>query len=72
MRLHNLPNGTDKILGSHEKPIKCVEYAPSSGVVVTGSWDETMKLWDSRTSSPCIGVYKQPGQQFLLQNPKQK
>ena len=46
-------------VGTHEAPIKCVEYCPEVNVVITGSWDSTVKLWDPRT--PCAaGSFSQP------------
>lgn len=46
-------------MGTHEAPIKCVEYCPEVNVVITGSWDSTVKLWDPRT--PCgAGSFSQP------------
>ena len=38
----------------------------SPDVVVTGSWDETIKVWDSRAASPLIGTYRQPGRVFTM------
>lgn len=36
-----------------------MEYCPEVNVMVTGSWDQTVKLWDPRT--PCnAGTFSQP------------
>lgn len=50
---------TDNLVGTHDAPIRCVEYCPEVNVMVTGSWDQTVKLWDPRT--PCnAGTFSQP------------
>ena len=50
---------TESVVGTHELPVKCVEYCPEVNVIVTGSWDQTVKLWDPRT--PCnAGSFSQP------------
>ena len=46
-------------VGTHEDSIKCVEYCPDVNVVVTGSWDSNVKLWDPRTPN-CTGSFAQP------------
>lgn len=49
----------DTIVGTHEAPIRCVEYCPEVNVMVTGSWDMSVRLWDPRT--PCnAGTFTQP------------
>jgi len=53
-------------LGKHLKPIKCVAYSATHNTIITGSWDETIKLWDTRSPSPCIGTYEQPGRVFTM------
>ncbi|KAJ1985752.1 mitotic spindle checkpoint protein Bub3 [Dimargaris cristalligena] len=42
---------TQVSLGTHEAPVKCVKFADAHGVVVTGSWDKTVGLWDPRASA---------------------
>lgn len=49
----------DTIVGTHDAPIRCVEYCPEVNVMVTGSWDRSVRLWDPRT--PCnAGTFTQP------------
>ena len=31
----------------------------TTGLIVTGSWDKNIKLWDPR-SNQCTGTYQQP------------
>ena len=49
---------TENFLGNHLDAIKCVEYCPELGLVITGSWDKTVKLWDPRQKH-MIGMYDQ-------------
>ncbi len=52
---------SEEILGTHLDAIKCVEYCPMLGLVVTGSWDKTIKLWDPRQKH-MVGMYDQNGE----------
>ena len=53
------PPTVENLVGTHDAPIRCVEYCPEVNVMVTGSWDQTVKLWDPRT--PCnAGTFSQP------------
>ena len=57
--------GSGTNVGTHDAPIRCVEYCPDVNVVITGSWDSTVKLWDPRT--PCsAGTFPQPDKVRLL------
>lgn len=65
VKLHQFEgNGNERNLGRHEKPVKCVECDKNTGMIVTGSWDETVKLWDPRAANASFGTYKQPGMLF--------
>lgn len=46
-------------VGSHDAAIRCVEFAPDVNVVVSGSWDSTVKLWDPRGPT-AAGTFNQP------------
>lgn len=51
VRRQDLETRQPTTLGEHAAPIRCVEYCPLLDVVVTGSWDKTVCLWDQRSSS---------------------
>jgi len=62
----DLITSKEVILGEHSQPIRCVEYSPSPSIVITGSWDQTIKLWDVRSQNHCIGTFGQPGRVFTM------
>lgn len=39
-------------IAEHSAPIKCIAHVPQLPCIVTGSWDQTVKFWDMRQSSP--------------------
>lgn len=45
----------------HDAPVRCVRYFEANGtpMVVTGSWDKTIKYWDLRQSQPAATVQVQ-------------
>ena len=38
-------------LGTHDKPVKCVEYSHTHRTVISGSWDKTVRCWDPRSQA---------------------
>ena len=34
------------MLSGHEGPISCLSFSSSQAMLVSGSWDKTVKLWD--------------------------
>lgn len=39
----------ETVVGQHTAPVRCIEYCPDVNVVISGSWDSTVKLWDPRS-----------------------
>lgn len=45
---YNFFGRVDAEIGSHDKPVRCIEWLAQRGLVATGSWDGTLRLWDPR------------------------
>jgi cell cycle arrest protein BUB3 len=57
--MHDFETGRDTIVGQHSAAVRRVNYSSEFNLVITGSWDGQVKLWDPR-SLKCIGSYDQP------------
>lgn len=55
----------EQTVGIHEGAIRCVEFCAAIGLIVTGSWDKNIKLWDPRTNQ-CTGTYQQPEKVYTM------
>ncbi|KAJ7519864.1 hypothetical protein O6H91_20G058900 [Diphasiastrum complanatum] len=70
VRRFDFNTGREDLLGSHEAPIRCVEYSHSTGQVITGSWDKTLRCWDPRAASgkerAPMGTYSQPERVYSM------
>ena len=44
-------NGKYTTLGKHKASVQCVEYSRNYNILVSGSWDKSMKFWDIRNSN---------------------
>ena len=42
---------TNQIIGTHEGGVKCMVYVQDQDLLVSGSWDKTVRGWDPRVSS---------------------
>lgn len=49
------------MLGSHEKPVRCVEYNAATGTVLTGGWDAKFNAWDPRSRQALVQSRPLPG-----------
>ncbi|RHZ56997.1 hypothetical protein Glove_395g72 [Diversispora epigaea] len=43
-------------IAAHDQPIKCIKYVDQVNLVATGSWDKTIKYWDTRSQTPALTV----------------
>lgn len=71
---------TESVMGTHDKPIRKIEYCGAVNAILTGGWDAAVKLWDPRTPT-CVGSYLQPdvvlalsvcGDKFVVGTAKRK
>lgn len=52
----NLASNKTVTVGQHAAPIKSCHYIPEVQMLVTGSWDKTIKYWDLRQQNPVATV----------------
>ncbi|KAL3903324.1 MAG: hypothetical protein SGPRY_011723 [Prymnesium sp.] len=60
VRLHGVFSGGEKVLGLHKGAVRCVRSCADVNLIVSGSWDRNLKLWDMRSHQPCVGTHTQP------------
>ena len=58
----------ETVIGQHSQPIRCVEFLKEPGLVATGSWDNTLRLWDPRLplGKNCVSLIQLPGKAFSM------
>ncbi|KAM9773034.1 mitotic checkpoint protein BUB3 [Syngnathus typhle] len=65
LKMHDLNTDQDTVVGKHDAAIRCVEHCPEVNVMVTGSWDRSVRLWDPR--APCnAGTFTQPERVYTM------
>jgi len=53
------------VIGQHDSPIRCVEYCNTGNMVITGSWDKSIKIWDIN-SNKCTSSHQLPDKVFAM------
>jgi cell cycle arrest protein BUB3 len=52
LKLYDLNAEKEFDIGTHNEAIRCVHYSTSLNLIITGSWDSYVKIWDPRMSVP--------------------
>jgi mRNA export factor len=63
------PPTSVSVVGQHEAPIKEVKFLSKSNLVLTGSWDKTVRVWDCR--SPNAVATAQLGERVYAMDARQ-
>jgi cell cycle arrest protein BUB3 len=61
----DLKTGKQTTLGTHEQAIRCVQYSSATNLVVSGSWDCSVSLWDARSQQASASATSKPAAQAL-------
>ncbi|KAG8968128.1 hypothetical protein FRC03_008481 [Tulasnella sp. 419] len=65
-RMFDLNTQTSSQVASHDAPVKCVRWINAQGgILITGSWDKTLKYWDTRSPNP-IAVVQLPERCYTM------
>ncbi len=48
LKCYDFVSQKETIVGVHTEAIRCVHYCPNVNLIITGSWDKFIKLWDPR------------------------
>ncbi|KAG6369508.1 WD40 repeat-like protein [Boletus reticuloceps] len=53
---------TEKVtfLGQHENAVSAVNYVREQNVLITGSWDQSLRFWDPRAETPGVSSHTLP------------
>lgn len=54
IRLLNLETGQSNIIGKHSSAISRIRYSITTNLLLSSSWDSTLKIWDPTVSSPTL------------------
>jgi mRNA export factor len=68
VRLWDLASGQARTIGTHDAPVRHAAHLPELNLVVTGSWDKTLRYWDPRspTASGAAFTYNLPERCYAL------
>ncbi|KAI0667190.1 WD40 repeat-like protein [Trametes maxima] len=53
-------------LGQHSDAISCMNYSREQNVLITGSWDRTVRFWDSRASNTQQSSHQLPERVYSM------
>jgi len=66
IKVYDIQTAAEDIVGTHEKGIRCIEYSPAENLLISGSWDTNIKLWDIRIKNSCVATCPQPDKVYTM------
>ncbi|KAF8626052.1 hypothetical protein AX15_005106 [Amanita polypyramis BW_CC] len=62
----NLTTEATNVLGCHNDAVSTMTWSKELNVLISGSWDRTLRLWDSRSSMPQQSSHSTPERVYQL------
>lgn len=56
----DVETGALAALGEHEQPVRCLAWADARGLVLSASWDASVRAWDPRARAPAPPAHALP------------
>ncbi|KAG2500478.1 hypothetical protein HYH03_002043 [Edaphochlamys debaryana] len=66
IRRFDLTTTSGSVLGTHGQAVQAVAWLGGRGLLVSGSWDQTLRLWDPRTPQACVSTVTLPGKVYAM------
>ncbi|CCH62699.1 hypothetical protein TBLA_0I00360 [Henningerozyma blattae CBS 6284] len=74
VKLYDVTSGQSQQIGVHQAPVKSLRFVPcgpgNTELIVTGSWDKTIKYWDMRQPQP-VSTVMMPERVYSMDNKQQ-
>ncbi|KAG5519249.1 hypothetical protein PMAC_002337 [Pneumocystis sp. 'macacae'] len=64
--VHLYSGGLDRRVRIHDDAVKSVLFNRNLNLLITGSWDKTVRQWDFRSKDAFLSVYKLPQKVFSM------
>lgn len=56
----------ESIVGQHESTVKSLVYSSKSDLLFSGSWDQTIRVWDLKNSQKPVTTFELPGKCYAM------
>eukprot|EP01071_Lankesteria_metandrocarpae_P013234 Lankesteria_metandrocarpae@DN686_c0_g1_i1.p1 len=65
VKIKAFDHASDILLGNHSEPVRCLDFNAETDLLLSGSWDRSVKAWDTRSRSAAAEVIV-PGKVFCM------
>eukprot|EP00914_Ancora_sagittata_P026730 GHVO01052549.1.p1 GENE.GHVO01052549.1~~GHVO01052549.1.p1 ORF type:complete len:342 (-),score=39.06 GHVO01052549.1:138-1163(-) len=62
---HNLSTQQSQDIGSHDAPVSRLFWIPEKSLLVSGSWDNSVRFWDGRQQK-AVATFNLPGKVYAM------
>ncbi|ORX37704.1 WD40-repeat-containing domain protein [Kockovaella imperatae] len=66
VREWNFETGQCRVLGKHDDAVSSIVWCPEKQILLTGSWDQTLKVWTPSSDSPLTSSHNLPNRIYSI------